>query len=204
MTDTIQTKQTRSRAPQLAMKPPAFGDAERYIEAYDLQPFVPKFTKVGDQFRVLDAARTLPNVKDVSFSDPEVVSIYFNSYGGAEPALEFRSFTKGVAAGAFIIREDQRDRLPQAIETLAAAVMDGAQIPPINDEFQERIQHVVEAIFSNNEPVSWRPLLAFTNGVFWMLGFLKEPFVKTENQITPVTWCQALCERYAALGHLPQ
>lgn len=198
------TKKKSSRAPQLAMKPPAFGDAERYIEAFDLGAFVPKFRKAAPELQVLTPARVLPAVKDVSFSDPEVVAIYFNTYGGAEPALEFRSFTKGVAAGAFIIEESQRVQLPQAVETLAAAVMEGAPIPPISEEFQERVQHVIEAIFSNNEQISWRSLLAFTAGAFWVLGFVKDPFEKVENQITPVTWIQALCERHANLGHLPQ
>lgn len=192
------------KSPRLSAKPTAYGDSQKLIDAYDLHPFVPTYEVLDEVNRVLDPAATLPSVKEVSFSDPEVVALYFQSYGGAEPALAFEGFLKGVVAASFIVDPSQRHALSFAVEGLAAAVMQGAGIPSVGEEFEERVRHCVEAVFSNNEPTSWRNLLAFTIGAFWALGFLKRPFEKVENEIAPVTWVQALVERYAQLGHLPQ
>lgn len=195
-------------SPRLSGKPPAYGDAAKLMASMGLEHMAPIFEAFEDSVRVLAPATSLGAPKDASYSDPEVVNIWFESYGGVEPTIEFAAFVKGVATASFVVAQPDRERLIALVQGLTEHVMQSgdARPPAIDRLFEEPVMTCIEATFANNEPISWRALMAFLEGAFWALGFVRDPTVrigKGKGALTPVAWVHRLCEHYAQLGHLP-
>lgn len=195
-------------SPRLSGKPPAYGDATRLMVGEGLEHMAPTFEAFEDSVRILDPATSLGVPKDASYSDPEVVNIWFESYGGVEPTMEFEAFVKGVATASFVVAQPQRERLIALVQSLTEHVIQtgDARPPAIDRQFEEPVMTCIEATFANNEATSWRRLLAFIEGAFWALGFVRDTSVrigKGKTALTPTAWVHRLCEHYAQLGHLP-
>lgn len=195
-------------SPRLSGKPPALGDSARLMASMGLEHMAPTFEVFEESTRILDPATSLGSPKDASFSDPEVTNIWFESYGGVEPTIEFSAFVKGVATAAFVVAPEQRERLIALVQGLTEHVIQtgDAKPPAIDRAFEEPTMTCIEAAFANNEPISWRQLMAFIEGAFWALGFVRATNVKIgkgKTALAPVAWVHRLCEHYAQLGHLP-
>jgi hypothetical protein len=178
--------------------------ALRAIENSELERLIPRFydrAELGvEQF--LAANTELSKDAEASFTLPEVVEVWFESYTGAEPALNFPDFVKGVGCAAQAVSPASIETVKAMVRELATRVSQGAGLPTLDAEFGDQVRGCFEAILSNGEPISWRGLMAFTIGAFWLIGFVGPSRAKRGMQ-SPLSFVEGFVRQYAALGYLP-
>jgi hypothetical protein len=178
--------------------------ALRAIENSELERLIPRFynrAELGvEQF--LGANIELSKNAEASFTLPEVVEVWFESYTGAEPALSFPDFVKGVGCAAQAVNPADIGMVKAMVRELSTRVAQGAGLPTLDEAFVDQVRGCFEAILSNGEPISWRGLMAFTVGAFWLLGFIGPSHPKRGMQ-SPLAFVEGFVRQYAALGYLP-
>jgi hypothetical protein len=177
--------------------------ALRAIESSELERFTPRFydrAELGVE-PFLTPKADVPKAKDASFTLPEVIEVWFESYTGAEPSLNFPDFIKGVACVAQAVEPTDIGLVKDAVRELATRVANGDGLPALDTEFGDPVRRGFEQILANGEPMSWRSLMAFLLGSYWLLGFIGEPAKKRGH--TPRKFVEGYIEHYASLGFLP-
>ena len=140
--------------------------------------------------------------EDVSYTMPDVTAVWFETFTGAEPTLNFPDFVKGVSCAALGVELDDVELVKGTIRMLAERVMVGGSLPPLDIRFGPAVQQCYTTILANGEPISWRALMAFTLGAFWLLGFVVNPMKKIRKR-SSLDFVREFVEYYAQLGYLP-
>ncbi len=195
-----------SRGPAVSGLPVADRNMQLAVDAHGLQRLVPSFFDPAEVEveEVLQPLDPMPrDVTAVSYTLPEVVGIWFNAYTGAEPAVNFPDVVKGISCTAFILSEDQRETAKELVELLAQQTSEGSDPPSIRADFADSVRTCLIEIFNNQEPVSYRGLLAFLIGAFWILGFVKDP-MKKRGELSPLDFVREMVSHYGRLAYLPQ
>lgn len=195
----------RSAAPPVSGMPMADRNMQLAVEAQDLQRLVPSFydpEEAGVDAILTAKDHTPDDVTGVSFTMPEVVELWFNAYVGAEPAVNFTDIVRGIGSAAFMLPPEELDKVKGLVEALAVQIQEGSDPPQISGSFAGEVKTCLDVIFGNNEPISYRSLLAFTIGAFWLLGFVDEPKRK-RGRLAPVDFVSELIQHYARLAYLP-
>jgi hypothetical protein len=96
----------------------------------------------------------------------------------------------------------QLDSIKEAVRILAEKVLAGSGFPRLDVRFAGDIRECLAVIFANGEPMSWRPLLAFCLGMFWLIGFIVD-VDKPLGKLTPAAYCRRVAMHYGALSYLP-
>lgn len=198
-------KDLRAVAPAVMGMPVADRNIQMAVEAQDLQRMMPTFYNAEEAgvVEVLDPREPVPeDVTGVSFTLPEVVAVWFGSYTGAEQTIGFPDIVKGVGCAAYAVEMDQISKVQALVEELAKAVGEGSDPPSVDARFAAEVKECLDAIFANGEPVSYRSLLAFMIGAFWLLGFVRDP-ERRRGRLSPVDFVKGMVVHYAQLAYLP-
>jgi hypothetical protein len=194
-----------------AMAPPISGftlDAATLmaIETAELGRLVPQFydaAELGVE-PILHARMVLLEPAGVSYTMPDVTEVWFESFTGAEPTLSFPEFIKGVSCAALGVGLDDVELIKGAIRLLAERVMNGGNLPPIDSRFGPVVKECYAVITANGESMSWRNLMAFTLGAFWLLGFIIDPLKRvSKGQRSPLEFVREFVEHWSRLGYIP-
>lgn len=179
-------------------------DVRLAVEAAELDVLLPRFYDAEEAGiePFLGPARTLGDPKGVTYTLPEVLDIWFETYTGAEPMLNFQDFVKGAACAAYAVDPAELGAVKQVIQELARQVNDGAGLPRLDARFADSIRQGLATIFANGEAVSWRPLVAFTLGAYWLLGFIERAAASEESAARG--FVEAFTRHFGALGYTPQ
>lgn len=174
------------------------------VEAQELQRLVPQFyapdeLKMEPFLRARDPG-VMPN--EVTFTLPEITFLWFETPTGVEPTLSFPEFVKGVSCAALAVDVDHLQFVKDITVATARKVSEGGNLPRIDIAFADVIRSNLATTFANNEPMSWRSLMAFTLGAYWLLGFIIEPTRRVGKQV-PAEFVRGFIDHYAALGYLP-
>lgn len=195
----------QASGPPVLGLPVADRNMQLAVEAQGLQRLVPSFYDPDEVSLVctLEAKDPVPDdVTGVTFTLPEVVEVWFSSYSGAEPAVNFTDIIQGIGCLTFVLLPAEITKVKGLVGALASQVAEGSDPPQINGGFADAVKRCLDAIFNNNEPVSYRRLLAFTIGVFWLLGFVEEP-KKKRGRLSPLDFASELVQHFARLAYLP-
>lgn len=163
---------------------------------------LPEFDVYGENLKRLEAVRILPDLSQVSPSNPEVIDFLF-MVPGVEPYYCFPEWIRGVAIVASITNPLQREVLREAASAIGQAVTEGTPLPPIDVDFYDDVTEINAAIVGNGEPISWRPLVAFTHGAYWALSFVNSPHKRRGNQ-SPAEFLKEYMIRSALLAYAPR
>ncbi len=196
----------KAAGPSITGLPVADRNMQLAIESQGLERMVPTFYDPAevDVPALLTPKDPMPDdVTGVSYTLPDVVSIWFDAYAGAEPTINFTDIIQGVGCAAFMLEPDEIPRVKGLIEALALQIGEGSNPPSINGGFADEVKNCLQTIFNNNEPISARPLMAFTIGTFWLLGFVDQP-KRRRGGVSPLGFITELVQHYARLAYLPQ
>lgn len=182
---------------------PETDDQKLTYEAYELGGLRPKVHKYGDEVRVLEAARRFPAPAEASPSAPEVVSFMFE-IPGVVPEISWEDFVKGAACASAIVRPEFYPGIKEALGKVAERVIAGGQLPAIDVSFAPEMIECQTKIFQNGEASSWRPLLSFMQGAFWLLTFVKDPKRKKSAGISPLAWTEEMVGTFSQLAYVPR
>lgn len=174
-------------------------------EAYDtmsLNRLYPKFVEFPKASKTLPVTKKIPDPETVDASAPEVISLIYET-PGLEPEIAFPDFVRGAAVVAAIVPEEVMPAVKAALLSVAERVINGGEIPAIDVLFVNEVREMEKTIISNGEPVSWRPLLAFMNGAFWMLSFVDSP-KRRRGRFSPLEFVDFRLTLSAQLGYTPK
>ena len=70
-------------------------------------------------------------------------------------------------------------------------------------DFYDTVRELELSIIDNGEPISWRPIIAFMSGAFWLLSFIKDPYKKHGDR-SPLSFVHDKVLDSAVLGYAPR
>lgn len=112
-------------------------------------------------------------IGEESFShmSPKVISLYEQTYSRQGEGLGFDYFIKGAVSVANLCPDPDllRDFFLGQLELMTEV----SEYPLIVDRFLEDYVDVLEAILMGDERTTWKQLLAFNSGVYWMMGMVR-------------------------------
>lgn len=174
--------------------------ADEY-EALGIARLRPTFIEYPRELKTLPAVRSISDPQEASTSLPEIVSILFET-PAVEPALQFDAFIRGAAVVALMIDPERIGQIKTALQQVAERVINGADLPPVDEHFRQPVALAERTIFGNSEPMSWSRLLAFAQGAYWLLSFIEAPQRK-RGKHSPMQFVEILVNHWAVLAYLP-
>ena len=103
-------------------------------------------------------------------STPKVIPLYENVYSRQGEGLGFDYFIKGAVAFANLYHEP--DLLTDFFQSQLELMMEAQEYPRIDENYVSDYADIVEAILLGEEQTTWKQMLAYTAGVYWMLGMV--------------------------------
>jgi hypothetical protein len=170
--------------------------------AFELGAVKPKVFPFASENRVLETLSKLPDPEAADPLLPEVVALVHET-PNVDPAYGFSSFARGVACVALIVPSDAHEAISGMLLQVATRLSDSGDLPALALDFKDEIQAAELAIFRNGEPMTYHSQLAFMQGAFWLLGFIKHPRKRRGGGLSPVQWVARMQARWASLGVLP-
>lgn len=183
---------------------PAFTDFDINVRMrdYGLEGLSPKVIVMSDDLKLLKTKDLLPDPKEATPSDPEIVD-YWYVIPGVEPSVGFEDFIQGVACTSLIARPEYQVAIHAVLMSVAERVIQTGSLPAMDSAFASHIERAIQIILSNEEPTSWRGLLAFAHGAYWILGFFENPFER-RGKFSPVEYVDTMLAHFAPLGYTPR
>jgi hypothetical protein len=163
----------------------------------------PRVFSAPPDCKVLDTVPVLPSPDDVEASLPEVISLVYET-PNVDQGVGFGHFARGVACTALIVPREQHRGVHDALLEVATRLADSGELPALSLEFQDELREAELVIFRNGEPLSFHSQLAFMQGAFWLLGFIKDPRKRRKGGLSPVQWVARMQAYWASRGVLPQ
>lgn len=181
-------------------------EAPDYIKAaYDamsLQRLYPTFMDFPRGAKNLRVTKKIPDPETVDASLPEIIGL-MNETPGLEPEIAFQDFIRGAAVVAIMVPPEAMEGVKSALLAVAERIIQGGELPAIDVQFVNEVREIERTILSNGESVSWRALLAFMNGAFWMLSFVDGPKRK-RGRFSPLEFVDFRLTLSAQLGYTPK
>jgi hypothetical protein len=171
-------------------------------EALSLQRLYPRFTEFPKEAKTLLVTSKIPDPETVDSSSPEIISLIFE-IPGTEPEVAFPEFVRGAAVVAAMVPAEVLTAVKAALLEVAERVIGGGELPSIDIQFVTEVREIERAIISNGETVSWRPLLAFMCGAFWLLSFVDAP-KRRRGRFSPIEFVDFRLTLSAQLGYTPK
>lgn len=171
-------------------------------EAFNLWPLRPKVYQYDKSVGVLPTVARFPNASEASPALPEVVQ-YTQEMPAVDAGIDFPSFMRGVACVALIVPPEHHGHIGQAVEALAVRLMNGGELPALSMQYQDELRASEQYIFGNGEPITYRRLLAFMQGAFWLLTFIQDPRRKRHG-VSPADYVAELVRYWAQRGVTPE
>lgn len=181
---------------------PAVSVPEAGFEHMALDRIRPRFLTFTAEQHQIEALDLLPpDPITVSPSDPQVVDLLFETPGD-EPDLGFKYFIHGAAVLALITKPAYHPAIKAALAAVGTRVIQGAGLPELDGDLFGDVHCCLHAIMNNGEPISWRGLIAFMTGAYWLLSYIRDNNTP-RGAWTPRTWTRELIETYAGLMYTP-
>lgn len=171
-------------------------------EAMSLHRLYPKFIEIPKESKTLPVTKKIPDPETVDASAPEVIGLLYET-PGLEPEIAFPDFIRGAAVVAAMVPPEVMPAVKQALLTVAERIINGGELPPIDVQFVNEVREIEQLILTNGETVSWRALLAFMNGAFWLLSFVDSP-KKRRGRFSPIQFVDFRLTLSAQLGYTPK
>lgn len=192
----------RSVGPGVGTLPSSFEDRYKYGNFEQIRFILRDYSKEErKQNRNLCTLAQIPDPRKITISDPDLLPLVQNS-PRQEPTIAFPEFVRGVAACAGMIDRRFFHSIQQVLDQISASIDTNTKLPPIDSEFAEDLSEIERAIFENGEPMSWRALIAFTRGVFFLMTFVENP-KKKKGKWSAASYAKALCLHAAQNAYLP-
>lgn len=172
------------------------------FEMMELRRLKPQVFRYDGTQRVLDTIRRFPDPTQASPTAPEVIGMVYET-PGVVPELAWEDFVKGAACVANIIAEPYREGVAAGVKQLGEHMIAGGDLPDLDVLFSLEILECLDRIFTNGEPASWRRLIAFLHGAFWVLTYVKDP-KKKRSGVSPLDWTTKVVGTFAELAYIPQ
>lgn len=171
-------------------------------ETMSLQRLTPTFVEFSKEAKSLQIVKKIPDPETIDASLPEVISLIYET-PGLEPEIAFPDFIRGAAIVAAITLPDMMDGVKAALLAVAERIINGGELPAIDAQFVSEVREIEKAILDNGETVSWRSLLAFMNGAFWLLSFVDSP-KRRRGKFSPLEFVDFRLTLSAQLGYTPK
>lgn len=189
--------------PGIATLPSSFKDEYKFGGFEEIRPRIVEYSKEDRKaIQVCKALKSIPDPDSVTFSDPELIS-FLQSTPQQEPVVAFRSFVEGVAVAAAVLDREGFSRIQSALSVVADHVQTSQVLPSLDAAYAKDLTEVESAVFENGEVMSWKNLLAFAWGAYWLLTFVEQP-MKRRGKFSPASFVKEISIRSAKLGYTPR
>lgn len=171
-------------------------------ETMSLQRLYPTFVEFSKGAKTLLVTKKIPDPETVDASSPEVIGLIYET-PGLEPEIAFPDFVRGAAVVAALVPPEMMDGVKAALLAVAERIINGGELPALDVQFVTEVREIEKTILGNGETVSWRPLLAFMNGAFWILSFIESP-KRRRGKFSPLEFVEFRLTLSAQLGYTPK
>ena len=109
-----------------------------------------------------------------SYSAPEVLAIFNQAWtSGRTSGMYLDSFIKGASSASLILPENQQVEVTYLLHPILEGIEEHGHYPAIDENMAEYAATVASEVFSNGERVNREQLLAYNQGVWWLLGHVQ-------------------------------
>ena len=180
-----------------------------YLEALGVSKFEPRgFYIVAEPVLKLRKLEDIPDIKNITHTDPAVLDLVMEGYTAYLPMIEFRRFVCGAAAGATFVDPSSKENVRTMLMLLTEALLDeftqrgeNPVYPALASWLREPVEESFSAVIEHMEPSVWHQALAYVNGFFWVLTHTLPPNKKGKAALVKA---QAFMKRVTDYGILPE
>lgn len=192
-----------SVGPGIATLPSSYEDQYKFGGFSEIRPRIVDYSDEDRKgIQVCRVLKKIPDPASVTFSDPDLIQ-FLQGTPQHEPVVSFRSFVEGVAVAAAALDREDFPTIQKALTKVADHVTTNQVLPSIDSNYAKDLSEVEEAVFGNGEMMSWKNLLAFAWGAYWLLTFVQNP-TKKRGRYSPATFVKGAVLRAAELGYTPR
>ena len=108
-----------------------------------------------------------------SYSAPEVLAIFNQAWtSGRTSGLYLDSFIKGASSAALLLPEEHQVEVTHLLHPILEGIEEYGHYPAIDEIMAEYAATVASEVFSNGERTNREYLLAYNQGVWWLMGHI--------------------------------
>ena len=122
-------------------------------------------------FKVVDKPYLAPT--QFSYSAPEVLAIFNQAWtSGRTSGMYLDSFIKGASSASLLLSEENQVEVTHLLHPVLEGIEEYNRYPAIEENMAECAATVASEVYSNGERVNREQLLAYNQGVWWLLGHM--------------------------------
>lgn len=107
-----------------------------------------------------------------SYLHPRVMSIYYGINLGLGTGIGLDYFVRGAVTASSIVDENQLDMITHMLKLQHEYMYEKENYPYIAEKFLGDYVSILTTVLVNPETSTWRQMLAFVSGVYWLLSFV--------------------------------
>ncbi len=144
------------------------------FEADWLYAFLPSVRDHDEQLELFEVAPEAPFVGEMfSYLSPGAIPIYEGVFSRNDEVMRLDSFTKGAVCVTNLYSPNVAQWAGTLIEKQVELMVEKQAYPAIDERFLESYVDVLLATLCNEEFSTWRDLLSYSTGVWWLMGLSK-------------------------------
>jgi len=148
-----------------------------YLEALGVARFEPRgFYIVSEPVLTPRKLADVPDVKNISHTDPAVIDLVMEGYVAYLPMIEFRWFVCGAASATMFVNPSSKENVRTMLQLLTEQLLnefaaDGEPptYPALASHLRGAVEDAFSAVIEKMEPSTWHQSLAYVDGFFWIL-----------------------------------
>jgi len=170
--------------------------------AMGMERLRPRFSRYVDGTKVLRPVKKIADPETFEPGDPDTISLMFE-IPPVEEDVSFTDFVRGVVMVSSMLEPGQLDPIKESCTAVAQRIINSGSLPTIDEDFAEAMHAHEVDIFTNGEATSWRSLMAYAYGAYWLLSFVASPS-KRRGRFSPMDVVSFLVTKAAQLGYVPR
>lgn len=141
------------------------------FEAGWMLGFVPRVREHDVGLELFQIDPPVPFVEEhFSHLSPAAIPIYENVFSRTDEFMRADAFTKGAVCVTNLFQESTAYNAGNLISRQVEMMVERQEYPAVDEDFLTAYVDVMVAILCNEERSTWRDMLSYSAGVWWMMG----------------------------------
>ena len=145
-----------------------------HFEAPWMHGFVPRIRDFDSRMGIFGIDPPAPFAAEhFSHLSPAAIPVYEGVFSRTDEAMRADAFTKGAVCVTNLFQEHDALAAGGLIASQVEMMVEKQSYPAVDEDLMNEYVDILVAILCNEEKSTWRDMLSYSAGVWWMLGLTR-------------------------------